>query len=147
MFLIHRPLETGNRLSRLMEEALRTWPALPQDGSLVGSWMPAVDVLEEKDAVRITAELPGVNPEDVQISVENHVLTISGHKRQAAEDKTERVHRYERTWGAFERSFTMPDTVDTENIRATYEHGVLTISLPKAERAKPRQIQVEVRQK
>lgn len=145
MFLIHRPLETASRMSRLFDEAFRNGIAT-QDGSLVGSWMPAVDVLEEKDAVRIAIELPGVKPEDVQITVENRILTVRGQKHQAAQEQTERVHRFERTWGAFERSFTVPETVDTDRVSAAYEHGVLTVSLPKVERAKPRQIQVEVRQ-
>jgi HSP20 family protein len=147
MFLIHRPTETMSGLNRLFDEAFSRWQLFgPQDGSLVGSWIPACDVLEEADAVKIVAELPGVRPDDVQISVEDGVLTVRGQKRQRAEERTERVHRYERTYGLFERSFRVPETVDADSIRATYENGVLTIALPKVERAKPRQIQVEVRQ-
>ncbi len=146
MFLIHRPLDTGTRLNQLFDETLRAWPTLGgQDGSLVGSWMPAVDVLEESDTVRIAAELPGVKPEDVKISLENGVLTICGQKHQVAEEKTERVHRYERTYGSFERSFRVPESVDADKIRAGFENGVLTVTLPKVERAKPRQIPVETR--
>jgi HSP20 family protein len=85
-----------------------------------------------------------VTPEDVKISLENNVLTIHGSKQQAAEERTERVHRYERTYGAFERSFTLPATVDANAIKASYEHGVLTVTLPKVEKAKPRQIEVHV---
>ena len=73
-----------------------------------------------------------------------NVLTISGTKQQTAEERTERVHRYERTYGAFERTFTLPATVDADKIRASYDHGVLTVTLPKVEKAKPRQIQVEL---
>jgi len=134
------------RLNRLFDETFRGWPAGSHDdgGSLVGQWVPPVDVVEDQNAVQIAAELPGVKPEDVKISLENNVLTIRGEKRQAAEESTERVHRYERYYGVFERSFTVPSTVDADHIKASYDVGVLTIRLPKAERAKPRQIEVKV---
>ena len=103
-----------------------------------------MDILEEADAIRIMAEVPGIDPKDVKISVEGNVLTIHGTKQQVAEERTERVHRYERTYGAFERTFTLPATVDANNIKAGYEHGVLTVTLPKVEQAKPRQIAVQV---
>ena len=111
------------------------------------SWVPPVDILEQPDAIRIMAEVPGVKPENVKISLENNFLTIHGSKEQIAEERTERVHRYERTYGAFERSFTLPATVDATAIKATYEHGVLTVTLPKVEKAKPRQIDVQVASK
>jgi HSP20 family protein len=107
-------------------------------------WTPAVDVLEQDDAIRIMAELPGVNPSDVKITVADNVLTIQGSKQQLAEERTERVHRYERTYGTFERTFTVPATVDASRITAAHENGVLTVTLPKMEQAKPRQIQVDV---
>jgi HSP20 family protein len=134
------------RLNRLFDEAFHGWPLGTQEdgGSLVGQWVPPVDVFEDKDSVRIAAELPGVKPEDVRISLENNVLTIRGEKRQVAEEKTDRVHRYERCYGVFERSFSVPSTVDADHIRATYDVGVLTVRLPKVERAKPRQIEVKV---
>ena len=106
--------------------------------------VPQVLQRAEADSIRIQAEVPGVKPEDVKISVEGNVLTISGTKQQTAEERTERVHRYERTYGAFERTFTLPATVDADKIRASYDHGVLTVTLPKVEKAKPRQIQVEL---
>jgi HSP20 family protein len=112
--------------------------------SAAGSWVPPVDIFEEADEIRILAEVAGVKPEDVKISVEGNVLTIQGTKQQVAGERTERVHRYERAHGSFERSFTLPTTVDAANINAAYENGVLTVTLPKAERAKPRTIQVEV---
>ena len=134
------------RLSRMLDEALRGWPlATQEDGnSLVGSWIPPVDVVEDKDAVQITAELPGVKLEDVKISLENNLLTIRGEKRQVAEEQADRVHRYERSYGIFERSFMVPTTVDADHIQATYDVGVLTVRLPKVEKAKPRQITVKV---
>jgi len=132
------------RLNRLFDETFRGWPDGGRDqGSLVGEWVPPVDVVEDKDAVRIMAELPGVKPEDVRISLENNILTLRGEKRESHEEKAE-VHRYERYYGVFERSFTVPSTVDAEHIQATYDVGVLTVRLPKVERAKPREIRVSV---
>ena len=113
-------------------------------GETTGAWTPVVDIFEEANALRIVAEIPGVKPEDVKISVENNVLTIQGTKLQMAEEKAEKVHRYERAYGAFERSFTLPMTVDPEHIKANYLAGVLTLLVPKVEKAKPRQIKVEV---
>ena len=132
----------GNRLSRMFNDVLGGADWGYRD-SAAATWVPAVDVLEEADAIRIMAEVPGVKPEDVKISVEGNVLTIQGTKEQVAEENTERVHRYERTYGAFERTFTLPATVDAEHIKASYDKGVLTVTLPKVEKAKPRQIQVE----
>lgn len=108
------------------------------------AWTPVVDIFEEPAAVRIVAEVPGVKPEDVKVSVENNLLTIQGSKEQTAEEKAEKVHRYERTYGSFERTFVLPATVDPEHIKATCEMGVLTLVLPKVEKAKPRQIKVEM---
>jgi HSP20 family protein len=133
----------SNRLSRFLNDGLGSADWQLHD-SASAAWVPAVDILEEPEAIRIMAEVPGVKPEDVRISVENNVLTIHGSKQQTAEERTERVHRYERAYGGFERTFTLPTTVDASNIKATYEHGVLTVTLPKVEKAKPRQIEVQV---
>jgi len=145
MFSLTRTIngEPKTELNRLLTDVFGVLDWQPRD-SVLGAWMPAVDVLEENDGIRILAELPGVKPEDVKISVENNVLTNRGTKDQVAEEKTKRVHRYERTYGAFERTFALPATVDAGRIKATYEHGVLSVFLPKMEQAKPREIQVEV---
>lgn len=109
------------------------------------AWMPVVDIFEDADAVRLVAEIPGVQPKDVNISVADNVLTIHGTKLQeTALEHAEKVHRYERTCGEFERSFTIPPTLDVEHIRASYGDGLLTLVLPKIEKAKPRSIKVEV---
>ena len=131
------------RISRLLNDAFGGFDWQNRE-SAAASWVPPVDIFEEADAIHIQAEVPGVRPEDVKISVEDNVLTVQGTKQQAAEKDAERVHRYERTYGSFERSFTLPSTVDAAKIKAGYENGVLTVNLPKAEQAKPRQIQVEV---
>src|SRR5437762_10811997 len=136
----------SSRLNRLLSDAFGglDWQYRDSAGA---SWVPPVDIFEDADSIRIMAEIPGVNPEAVKISLENNVLTIHGTKEQVAEERSERVHRYERTYGAFERSFTLPATVDANAIQATYENGVLTVTLPKVERAKPRQISVQVASK
>ena len=134
-------------LNRLFDEALRDWPGMEHSTTpLVGTWMPPVDVYENTNEVRITAEIPGVKHEDVRISVENNVLTLRGekHPQQPAGQDGERAHRYERAYGVFERTFSVPSTVDAERIQARYEQGVLTLVLPKSERAKPRQNTVQV---
>ena len=133
----------SNRLSRLLNDGLLGAEWQSPDGATT-AWVPPADIFEEDNAIRIMAEVPGVRPEDVKLTVENNVLTIQGSKQQVAEERAERVHRYERTYGAFERSFTLPTTVDANSIKASYENGVLTVTLPKVERAKPRQIEVQV---
>jgi HSP20 family protein len=142
---IAHPLQSLRRLNTLLDEAFSNWPAQSSDfGAITSTWIPATDVFEDKDAVRIVAEVPGVNPQDVKLSVENNVLTIRGEKKQTAEEKTERLHRYERSYGVFERSFALPSTVDPEKIEAKVDAGVLTVLLPKSERARLREIAVKV---
>lgn len=114
------------------------------DDVSTGAWTPVVDIFEEADTLRIVAEIPGVKPEDVKISVEGNLLTIQGVKEQETEEKTEKVQRFERLYGAFERTFSLPASVDAERIKARYAMGLLTLTLPKVEKAKPRQIAVEI---
>jgi HSP20 family protein len=144
-----RPLQAVNSLRRLnsvLDEAFNSWPfqSAEENGALTSSWLPACDVFENQDAVKIVAEVPGVRPEDVKISLENNLLTVRGEKKQQAEETSERVHRYERSYGTFERTFSLPTTVDPERIDATYANGILTVTIPKAERARPREIPVKV---
>lgn len=131
----------SDRIQRMLSETLGGTDWLYRD-SAAASWVPPVDVFEEADSIRITAEVPGVKPEDIEISVEGNLLTIRGTKEQEAEERTERVHRYERMYGVFERTFTLPASVDPQSIKASYDNGVLTIVLPKSEKAKPRRIEV-----
>ncbi|HEY7479963.1 MAG TPA: Hsp20/alpha crystallin family protein [Gemmatimonadales bacterium] len=148
MFLTttRRPLEnfqTLRRLNNVLDEAFGNWPfQQDESGAITSAWQPAVDVFEDKDSVRIVAELPGVKPEDVKLSLENNVLIIRGEKKQEAEERTERVHRYERSYGSFERAFVLPSTVDGDKVSAEYGDGVLRVTVPKAEKARPREIPV-----
>lgn len=108
-----------------------------------GSWMPPMDVVETEDKIVARLELPGIEPADVEVSVEDSTLTVSGSREFADEVKEENVHRLERRYGSFIRSITLPQTVDTERVDAGFDKGVLTIEVPKVERAKPRKIQVK----
>ena len=128
-----------HRLNRIMDEAQGGW----NGGTLASAWTPSCDVFEDKGNLKIILELPGVKLEDVKISLENQILTVHGEKKQVAEEKSERWHRYERSYGSFERTFTLPGTVDVDRIQATMEQGVLTLTLPKSEKARPREIPVQ----
>ncbi|MBX3272249.1 MAG: Hsp20/alpha crystallin family protein [Sandaracinaceae bacterium] len=103
---------------------------------------PAVDILEEEDAILLTAELPGLKAEDVHVHVENNVLTLSGERRLESEEKKEGYHRIERSYGSFSRAFALPKTVDADAIEAKLEEGILRLRLPKRAAAERRRIAV-----
>jgi HSP20 family protein len=110
-----------------------------------GDWRPPVDIYEnDKHEIVLRAELPGLKREDLDIRVENNTLTLRGERKRDTEVKQESYHRVERVYGAFSRSFSLPTTVNTEQVTAAFVDGVLTITLPMREEAKPRQIQVQV---
>jgi HSP20 family protein len=109
-----------------------------------GNFAPPVDIYEDDHQVTIQAELPGVEEKDLNITVENNVLTITGERKLENEENKENFHRIERSYGRFTRSFTLPSTLDTENINAEFNNGVLKIVLNKSEAAKPKQIKVGV---
>jgi HSP20 family protein len=108
-------------------------------------WSPAVDILENENDLTFVADLPGVSLENIDVRVENQTLTITGERAfEAPKENTKGFHRIERNYGKFVRSFAVPNAFDTDKIAAGYRNGVLTVSLPKKEAAKPRQIKVEV---
>jgi len=109
---------------------------------LTRSWYPTVDIVESEDDVTISAELPGLDREDIKVEVKDDVLTFWGERKQREEQEGDRYRRVERRHGAFRRSFALPSTVSSEDVTATYENGVLSLRLPKAEEAKPREIPV-----
>ena len=129
-----------NELNRLFG---RTFGVEGGDEMRAAAWMPPVDVAETQNRFVITAELPGMRPEDVDISVENSVLRIQGERRFYQERNEEDFHRIERRFGSFARSITLPSTADPEGIRASFDAGVLTIEVPKKEEAKPKKIEVK----
>lgn len=114
--------------------------------SVEGSaWLPVVDIIENDDAILLKADLPGIDPKDVDIQVESDTLTLRGERQQEKDVKEEDYRRIERSYGSFVRSFTLPNTVDTEKIQAEYRNGVLELTLPKRAEAKPKQIKVAVK--
>ena len=115
------------------------------DDTGFSAWTPAVDIAEHDDEYLVKVELPGVNKDDVKITLENNILTIRGEKKQEKETKKENYHRIERSYGSFQRSFTLPTSVKSDKIDAAYKDGILQIALPKAEEAKPKQIEVKVK--
>ena len=108
-----------------------------------GAWSPSVDIYENKDNIVLEAELPGMKSEDVNISIENNILTISGERKFEKKDDSDNFHRVERGYGSFTRSFTLPPTVSSENATAEFENGILHLTLAKREEAKPRRIEIK----
>jgi HSP20 family protein len=139
------PLADVRRLNQMLDQAFTAWPFSNGAQDYATGWIPATDIVEAADGLQVVLELPGLRPEDVKITLENYVLTIRGEKKQVVEENS-KVHRYERSYGSFERAFTLPNTLDPDRVAATFANGVLTISVPKAEKAKPREIQVKVNQ-
>lgn len=118
--------------------------ALPLSAAKAGSWSPAVDIYEEEGAFVLRAELPGIEPEEVELSVENNVLSLKGERRLYNEENRDNYRRIERSYGSFSRSFKLPKNVDVENVSASSKNGVLSVRLPLKEESKPRQIAVKV---
>ncbi len=110
-----------------------------------GFWAPVMDIEEDNDNVMVRAEIPGMNKEDIKVSVRNNVLTISGERKQEKEMKNKTYHRVERSYGKFSRTITLPSEVETDKIKASYKDGVLMVTLPKPESKKPKQIDVEIK--
>jgi HSP20 family protein len=106
------------------------------------SWMPPVDIQETEDGYRLTAELPGLTRDDINITMENNVLRLSGERKFEKDVKKESYHRIERAYGTFGRSFVLPQQVSSEKVEAAFKDGVLTVTVPKAEQAKPRKIAI-----
>ena len=113
-------------------------------GLLEGEWAPSVDIAETDNEVVVTAELPGVKQDDVDITITDDVLTLKGEKKEEKEVKEKNYHRIERSYGSFQRSVSLPAGVQADKAKATYKDGVLHITVPKAEEAKPKQIKINV---
>jgi HSP20 family protein len=130
----------GREVDRLFDHF---WGGVPTGEGVEATWSPSVDVTDGEDSIVVTAELPGVKPEDVKVTVEDNVLTIEGEKKKEGESGDGRTHRVERSYGRFVRSFRL-SAVDADSIAASYSEGILKVSLPKPETAKPKQISVSV---
>ena len=137
----YEPWSLLNQLSREIERMA----GVPDRGepAVVSDWAPAVDIREDKDAYVLHADLPGVDPKDIEVHMENGVLTIRGERKSETKEERENYKRVERVHGTFFRSFTLPDTADSDKISAKHENGVLEIRIPKQERVQPRRITVQ----
>ncbi|MDP6436607.1 MAG: Hsp20/alpha crystallin family protein [Gammaproteobacteria bacterium] len=109
----------------------------------VSDWLPAVDIREEKDRYLLRADLPGVDPNDIDVTMENGVLTIQGRREQGLDESEEGFRRFERVTGSFLRRFTLPDTADGDSIKARTNHGVLEVSIDKQAKSRPRKVEVK----
>jgi HSP20 family protein len=135
-------LSLQERMNRIFDESYRGRQGA--EDWMGGSWAPAVDIYEQNGNIVLQAELPGLDPKDVDVRVENNVLTLRGQRKLEENVKQDNYHRVERSYGSFTRSFTLPSQVDTEKIQASYKDGVLRLTLPTREEAKPKQIAINV---
>lgn len=133
-----------NRFNRIFDDAFGDLFSPVVRGEEVSNrnWLPAVDVAETADGLTLYAELPGLSREDVDITLENNVLTVRGERKFEKDAKEENFHRIERAYGTFSRSFTLPNNVKNDGVEATFKDGVLTVRIPKAEEAKSRKIAI-----
>ena len=143
--MVRDPWQMLDQWRREMDQVLGGHPVARDDATrVVGSdWTPLVDIKEEADHFVLYADIPGVQPEDIEVSMENGVLTIRGERRHESEESTEGYKRLERQHGVFIRRFALPDSVDAEHIAASGKHGVLEVVLPKAQKQQPRKIEVK----
>ena len=138
----------SNRLSSLRDEVNRlfdlSFPGFTSEGNLLSGWNPSLDIYQDKDNVFVKAELPGMKKDEIEISLHDGMLSIAGERKHEEESKGGNSFRSERFFGRFHRTVSLPTTVDTAKVKAAYKDGILTVTLPKAEEAKPKQIQVNV---
>lgn len=135
--------EIQNRLSSFFGRSPRRRGNGHGDLALA-DWAPMADISEDENEYVIKAELPELKKEDVKVTVENNVLTISGERNFEKEEKKKKYHRVERAYGRFARSFALPDNADASKVKAEFKDGMLTVHLPKSEKAKPKQIEVKI---
>jgi len=132
------------RMNRLFEQTLDHSRG-EREGMVAGTWAPAVDIYETPDSIVLQAELPGLSKDDIDIQVRDNVLTLKGERRSEKEVKEGNYLRVERAYGGFQRAFTLPAAVQADKIRAVFKDGVLDVSIPKVEEAKPKQIKIDVK--
>ena len=132
-----------DEMNNLFDSFFSGWPE-PRKGLLEGEWAPSIDVAETEDEITVTAELPGVKQEEVDITIADDVLTLKGEKKEEKEVKEKNYHRIERSYGSFQRSIALPTGVQADKAKATYKAGILKITVPKVEEAKPKQIKIDV---
>lgn len=139
-----RPDLLRGHLGRLFDEAFRDLlaPLQATADTRLGSWTPAVDIRETEDALVLQAELPGLEKDDLEITIEDHVLTLRGERRLDRDETRESFHRVERAYGQFSRTFQLPTSVRMDGVKAQFANGLLTLELPKVEAAKPHRVEI-----
>jgi HSP20 family protein len=142
----YEPWSMLKRFSRDIDQMFGRTDESTGDYSAIATsaWVPAVDIKEETQQFVIEADIPGVEPKDIEISMENGVLTLKGERQSISQDEAQNYKRVERTYGSFYRRFSLPDTADPEKVTASGKNGVLQITIPKRELAQPRKITVQV---
>jgi HSP20 family protein len=135
-------LATQKEFDRLFREAFT--PGFSKGEISTRTWAPPVDIFENENNIMLKAELPGVDPKDVEVRVEDNTLYLKGERKFERETKEENYHRVERSYGSFARSFSLPNSIDAEKVAAEYKDGLLTLTLPKREEAKPKTIRINV---
>jgi len=143
------PFKPFRELERMRREMDRLWDSFFEErpgrkGAEEKEWLPSLDVSETKKDIVVKAELPGIDPKDIDISLTNDLLTIKGEKKQEKEEKEENYHLFERSYGSFTRSIRLPREVQSDKINASYKNGVLKVTLPKSEEAKKKEIKIKV---
>ena len=140
------PLRELERMHNRMERLFGSWPALPEreEALLPTEWAPRVDITEAEKEFLIKAELPEVKKEEVKVTVENGVLSITGERKLEKEEKGKKYHRIERAYGRFERSFTLPEGTEPAKVTSEFKEGMLTVHLPKNPKVMPKAIEVKV---
>lgn len=142
---INRPATWSHNVDRLFNEFMgRSLREVDDELAACGSWSPAVNVLEKQNEIVISADLPGLKADDVDVTIDNGVLTIKGERSFVEADEGETYHRVERCYGSFERSFKVPNTVDPKKIEARFVNGEMTVTLPKRDESKPRSVKVKI---
>jgi HSP20 family protein len=136
--------ELQNRLSTIFGRAPVRKNGEKDEAMKVAEWAPLVDITEDEKEYLIKAELPEVKKEEVKVSVQDGVLTISGERKYEKEEKGKKYHRVERAYGSFARSFTLPDDADAEKVAGEFKDGILKVHVPKSEKAKPKKVEVKV---
>jgi HSP20 family protein len=135
-----------DRMNRLFQDTYGSTGTRAEECLATMNFVPPVDVYEDEHNVTLKMEVPGIDQKDIDVRMENNTLTVRGERKFEKDEKEENFHRIERRYGSFYRAFTLPDTVDTENVSADYDNGVLKIKLAKKAEAKPKQIKVNVGQ-
>jgi HSP20 family protein len=133
-----------NRLNSIFNDFANATGELQNESLSAGNFIPPVDIYEDANRLVLKLEVPGISQEDLQIDLEDQTLTVRGERKFVNDEKEENFHRIERRYGSFVRSFTLPSTVETGSAQASYENGVLAITLPKKEAAKPKQVKIQI---